>query len=189
MMNGTPALPRCVACVPTWNAEPFIEETLKALAAQTYPNFEVLISDDASTDGTVAICERFAAADSRFRVIQQTRNLGWVGNVNALLRAAKGEYLFFAFHDDLVEPTYAARLIEQLEANPSAVLAFCDLKTVHVDNESEIGAYEELDGIESRMERARRLILRQGDWWIPNRGIFRAEAAKRIGGLKRHLAG
>lgn len=187
--TGTTQYPRAVACVPAWNAEPFIEKTLAAISAQTYPNLEVLISDDASTDATASICERFASGDARFRVIRQSRNLGWIGNVNALLRAAEGDYLFFAFHDDLIGPTYVARLVEALEANPQAVLAFSDLETVHLDGRREVGVFRNLDGIGDRVERARRIVNQGGDWWIPNRGVFRAVAAKRIGGMRRHLSG
>jgi len=187
--SNVPNPPRVVACVPAWNAETFIAATLDSLAAQTYPNLEVLISDDASTDGTAAICARYAAADARFRLIRQERNLGWVGNTNALLRAAAGDYLLFAFHDDLLKPAYVARLVEALEAEPDAVLAISDIELVQVDGRREHAAYAALDGIADRAERTRRLAWQQGEWWIPNRGVFRAWAAERIGGLKRHLAG
>jgi glycosyltransferase involved in cell wall biosynthesis len=181
--------PRVVACVPTWNAESFIEGTLEAIAAQTYPNFEVLISDDASTDRTMAICERFATGDARFRVIRQGTNRGWIGNVNALLRAARGDYFLFAFHDDLLRPTYVERLVERLEANPGAILAFSDIETVYVDGRREVRVYDKLDGVERRFDRARQLLRQHAHWSTPHRGVFRSCAAARIGGLKRHLAG
>ena len=113
--------------MPAWQAESFIVRTLESLAAQTYSNLRVLISDDASTDGTTAICERFAANHARFRFVRQTERQGWIGNVNALLRAAKGDYLFFAFHDDPVGRTYVTRLVEAL-SGPGAVLAFSDVQ-------------------------------------------------------------
>jgi glycosyltransferase involved in cell wall biosynthesis len=181
--------PRVVACVPAWNAESFIDATLEALAAQTYPNLEVLISDDASTDGTMAICERFAALDARFRVIRQRANRGWIGNVNALLRAAKGDYLLFAFHDDLLRPTYVERLVEKLEANPRAILAFSDIEALYVDGRREIRVYDKLDGVERSFDRARQVLRQRPHWSTPHRGVFRSRAAARIGGLKRHLAG
>ena len=177
-------LPRVVACMPTWNAECFVQETLESVAAQTYPNFEVLVSDDASADATPAICERFAATDPRFRVIRQPRRLGWIGNANLLLQTVRGQYCFFAFHDDPLQPTYVARLVEALQANRRAVLAFTDIRS-----RDRVDSYCELEGVSDRVERARRLIRKRGLWWIPNRGLFRSEAATRIGGMRRHLAG
>jgi len=181
-------LPRAVALLPTRNAEPFIEATLTALGAQTYPHFAVLISDDASTDRTPAICERFAQADGRFRFLRQTRQLGWVGNSNALLQAARGDYLFFAAHDDLVAPTYVASLVDALERDPAAVLAFSDGEKLTLDNESEVWSFAELDGL-GGLEQAVRIARQRPGWPVPFRGVFRASAAQRVGGLRRHLAG
>ncbi len=188
-MTAGAAPPRVVALVPTWKASAFLVATLDALAAQTYRNLEVLISDDASPDDTAALCDRFAARDARFRVIRQPRNLGWTGNVNNLLREAQGDYLVFAFHDDLLEPTYLERCVAALEANPRAVMAFTDIALVHQDGSREDLSYDALDGVVGRLQRARLVAQRQGEWWIPNRGMFRASAATAIGGLRKHLAG
>lgn len=186
----TPAArPRVVALVPTWRAEAFIAGTLDALAAQSWPNLEILVADDASPDATAEICERYAARDARVRVLRRPRNLGWIGNVNALLREARGDYLFFAFHDDLPAPDYVERCVAALEANPRAIIAFSDLALVNQDGSREERRYDALDGVTSRLERARRVAQRRGAWWVPNRGVFRASAAQAIGGLRRHLAG
>jgi glycosyltransferase involved in cell wall biosynthesis len=108
------------------------------LAAQTYPNFHVLISDDASTDSTVQNCQRFAAQDSRFNLIRQSHNLGWVGNTNPLLTAAKADNLLFAFHDDVLLPEYFSRCVAVLEANPAAIIAYSDLVTFYQTGDSAI---------------------------------------------------
>ncbi|MBI1785845.1 glycosyltransferase family 2 protein [Candidatus Sumerlaeota bacterium] len=181
--------PRVVALLPAWNAEEFIEATLRSLAAQTYPNLKILISDDASTDRTAEICARFAAADPRFELVRQERNLGWIGNVNALLASARGDDFFFAFHDDLIEPDYVATLVDALEQNPRAVTAFSDVRLTHAGGMEETLDYPLLEGITDRVERGRRVVKKLGHWWIPNRGVFRSWAAQRIGGLKRHRAG
>ena len=181
--------PLVVALMPTWNAAPFISRTLDHLSRQTYPRLEILISDDASTDDTGAICERLAAQDERVRVLRQPKNLGWVGNVNALLREARGDYFVFAFQDDLPEPTYVQRCVEALEDDSSAVMAFSDIVLVHQDGRQEPRVFDRLDGVRSRSERGRCMARQLGNWWIPNRGVFRASAAREIGGLRRHLAG
>lgn len=180
----TTDLPRVVACMPAWNGEAFIARTLDSLASQSYLNLEILISDDASSDRTGTICELFARARANVRYIRQATNLGWIANVNALLAQAEGDYLFFAFHDDPLEPTYVERLVNALEGNSRAVLDYTD-----VDIGDRIAVCDILDGVSDRWERARRIARRTGDWWVPNRGLFRNHAATGAGGMQRHLAG
>ena len=177
-------MPRVVALLPARNAEAFIGPTLSSLATQTYPGLEVLISDDASTDRTPAICAAFAATTPRVRYLAQPRRLGWIGNVNALLHAADGDYVFFALHDDPLEPTYVERLVAALETHPRAVLAFADVEAA-----GRQWTYTCLEGVSDRFDRARRILTRDGDWWVPYRGLFRPGPARQIGGMRRHVAG
>lgn len=183
--------PRVIALAPTWNAAAFIGRTLDSLAAQTCPNLSILISDDCSSDGTADICAARAARDDRFELVRQPRNLGWTGNANALLRLAaeRADYLLFAWHDDLLAPSYVERLVARLEANPRAVVAYSDLSLTHADGQHEIQIYDALTGRHSVLERAKALAWKRGKWWVPVRGVFRAGAAQRIGGLKRHGGG
>lgn len=188
-MSENRATARVMALVPTWNAEEFVERTLVSLAAQTYPNLRILISDDASTDDTVGVCKKFTEQDERFVLIQQPKNLGWLGNTNALLQAAEADYLLFAFHDDVLLPDYISRCVTALEANKGAIVAFSDMVTFYQDGDEIEGRCTAIDGLKSRVERARRMLRRVDHWWAPNRGVFRAEAADLIGGMKRNLAG
>lgn len=177
--------PRVVACMPAWNAAAFVEPVLASLAAQTYPNLAILISVDCSSDDTAAICERFAAGRTDVTVLRQPERLGWIANSNALLAAAEGDYVFFAQHDDPLAPTYVERLVAALEAAPGAVLAYSDLET----STGETFVYDQLDGVDDRFERARRVLHAGGAWWLPYRGLMRASTVRRLGGLRRHLAG
>lgn len=189
MSDGVDERPLAMALVPTRNAESFVEATLAALASQTYPCFQVLVSDDASTDGTVSICETFAATDSRFRVIRQENHLGWAGNVNALLRAARGEYLFFAAHDDLLAPAYVASLVQALEQDTDAVLAFSDGEMLKIDGTIVSWSFRDLDGVDGAAARAGPICQQRPGSVVPYRGLFRATAAERVGGLREHWAG
>lgn len=188
-MSANAPAPRVVALVPTWRASRFIEATLDALESQRYSNLEILISDDASPDDTAARCEAYVARDPRFRLIRQPRNLGWAGNVNALLRAARADYLLFAFQDDLIASDYIERCVALLEAKPSAVMAFPDIALVGQDGRRESKTYSRLDGVTDRLARGLWVARQRGSWWIPNRGVFRASAARAIGGLRHHGAG
>lgn len=197
-MTGEPGRRRqAVALLPAWNAEAFIVPVLESLAAQTYPEFRILISDDASTDRTAEICQAFAADHANVRLMRQPRNLGWIGNVNALLQAAEGDYFFFAFHDDCPKPAYVARLVAALEANPRAVLAFSDMIRrvgTATPTPADIKVYLDLEGVTDRVERGIRVARKEGvppsyAVTLANRGLFRASAARQVGGLRRHIAG
>jgi glycosyltransferase involved in cell wall biosynthesis len=185
----TATMPKVVALMPTWKASGFVVETLDALAAQTYPNLEILISDDASPDDTAEVCERYAELDARFRVIRQPRNLGWIGNVNALMREGRGDYFVFAFQDDPFAPTYIERCVEALEARPQAILAFSDMTLMYPDGRVAHVRFTALDGVSERLRRAQVMARRPRSHWTPNRGVFRSWAAAEIGGLRRSRAG
>jgi glycosyltransferase involved in cell wall biosynthesis len=177
------------ACVPAWNAAEFIEATLDSLVAQTYADLRILISVDLSTDDTSAVCDAYASTRSNVSVVHQPTRLGWVGNVNDLLRRVDSEYTMFAFHDDLLAPQYVAQLVELLEEHPRAVLAFSDLVTTYPDGREEVSRYSALDGVTDPAERAGSIIRKRGDWWAPHRGVFRTAVGRSIGGLQRNHAG
>lgn len=181
---------RVVALVATFNSGERLRRTLRSLQAQTHPDFHVLISDDCSTDNTLDICKAFATGDARFRVIEQPARQGWVGNVNALLSEARGDYFFFMPHDDELDPTYVEKLTAALDGNPNAVLAFSDLDCFLDGERLAIQSYGEIEGEKSRIRRARTWLDRStSGWCVPYRGLFRSETAARFVGLRKHRAG
>lgn len=95
------AMPPVVSIgMPVYNGEPFIREALDSLLDQTFTNFELIISDNASTDGTEAICREYASKDERIRYVRQTENRGALANFQFVLDEAVGEYFMWAAHDD-----------------------------------------------------------------------------------------
>ena len=88
--------PKVVIGLPVHNSERFLPETLESIAAQDYPNLEMVISDDASSDGTGDICRDFARRDVRCRVERHPQRLGWIANYNSLLPYATGDYFLGA---------------------------------------------------------------------------------------------
>ncbi|MCD2444193.1 glycosyltransferase family 2 protein [Agromyces sp. SYSU K20354] len=175
--------PLVTALVPTYNGAEFITRTLESLAAQTWPHLEILIGDDRSTDDTLSVVRRFADSHANARIVERDANLGWLRNSNDLMARAGGELMFFAFHDDVVAPTYVEELVEALRANDRAVLAFSDMTVHEVDGRASLHVFDELDGVESAVERGRVMVRRPGDWWVPNRGLFRASAFAEVGGI------
>jgi glycosyltransferase involved in cell wall biosynthesis len=175
--------PRVTALVPTYNGAQFIQRTLDSLAAQTWTNLEILIGDDCSTDDTLEIVRRFANTHPDTRVLERDSNLGWLRNSNELMAQAAGELMFFAFHDDVVAPTYVESLVRALEGDPRAVLAFSDMIVHELDGRTRFHVFEQLEGVTDPVERGRVMIRRKGDWWVPNRGLFRASAFAAVGGI------
>ena len=91
--------------VPVYNGERFLAECLDSLLSQTYRGFILLISDNASTDSTEEICQRYVKADSRVRYHRNETNIGLYGNFNLLLRMVRTRYVKLASADDFWAPT------------------------------------------------------------------------------------
>ena len=94
-------LPRVSIGMPVFNGDKFIREALDSLLAQTFTDFELIISDNASTDRTEAICREYAERDKRIRYVRQAENLGPAANFRFVLDEAVGEYFMWAAADDL----------------------------------------------------------------------------------------
>jgi glycosyltransferase involved in cell wall biosynthesis len=175
--------------VPAYHSSEFILDTLESIKNQSLKNYQVYVSVDKSDDETFEICHKYLKNDHRFKIIDQKTRLGWVGNSNFLLNLVSTEYAVFAFHDDILHPHYFDRLISELEENPQAVVAFSDTLLKNLDNKKEKWIYSELEGIESPLERAFKILNQKGCWWVPNRGVFRSSMVKKIGGLKLNDSG
>jgi glycosyltransferase involved in cell wall biosynthesis len=121
--------------VPVYNGAAYLGHALATIRSQTYPNIEIVISDNASTDGTEALCRALAAEDPRIRYERLPRNRGLVPNHRNVLAMATGEYFMFAPYDDYFAPTYIERCVELLEREPQH--AYVVAKTVLVDAEGE----------------------------------------------------
>jgi glycosyltransferase involved in cell wall biosynthesis len=115
--------PRVSVCVPVYNGGAFIGETLRSILAQTFRDFELLVTDNRSTDGTVEIVRKFT--DPRIRLVINDTNLGAIGNFNAALAQARGERVKVVCADDLLAPTCLEEQVAALDAAPGAVLACC----------------------------------------------------------------
>ena len=122
--------------MPVYNGERFIREALDSLLAQTFTNFEIIISDNASTDETRQICLEYAVKDKRIRYYRNDVNIGLFANFNRVLNSASGRYFMWAAHDDRWESSFVACLVQSLDVNPQAVLAFC--RFVNIDEDGRL---------------------------------------------------
>jgi glycosyltransferase involved in cell wall biosynthesis len=133
--------PRVSIGLPVYNGENYLAETLDSILAQTFRDFELIISDNASTDGTEAICRRYAASDHRIRYIRNAENLGAAKNYNRVFQLAKGEYFKWNGHDDPLAPTFLERCVKVLDRDPEIVLCFARIRAIDArGDEHEVGA-------------------------------------------------
>ena len=187
VVGSTPS--SVAALVPAWQSAGFIQPTLDCLSAQTHQDLEVIVSVDLCDDDTYDICVAHAGRDPRFRVLRQERRLGYVGNCNFLLDQSACRYVLFAFHDDILAPDYIARLASALDARPEVVLSYSDVQVTHPDGRQEHWMFTALEGVHDRVQRGVTMLTGGSMWWVPNRGLFRLNEARRIRGLKTHGAG
>jgi len=124
--------------MPVYNGEKYIREALESLLNQTFRNFELTISDNASTDETEKICKEYASRDKRIRYIRQLDNLGPVANFLLVFSEARGTYFMWAAHDDRWGDTFIERLVAVLESDKGCGLAFSNYIVRNLDTGEEV---------------------------------------------------
>lgn len=116
--------PRVSIGLPVYNGAPYLEQALDSLLSQTLGDFELIISDNASDDGTAEIAARYAQRDGRIRYHRNDENLGAARNFNNTFALSRGQYFKWAACDDIHLPDYLLRCVEALDENPDVVLAY-----------------------------------------------------------------
>lgn len=118
------SIPRLSIGMPVYNGENYVADAIRSILDQTYTDFELIVSDNASTDATPEIVEAFAAIDPRVRFVRNARNMGASYNFNRTFELARGEYFRQAAHDDTLAPTCLEKCIAVLDADPAVALAY-----------------------------------------------------------------
>lgn len=116
--------------LPVFNGEKYLARALQSLLAQDWPATEIIVSDNASTDGSLAIAEAFAARDSRVRLLRSSTNAGFEANFARVLDAATGSFFMWAACDDWWSPRFVSAMAAALEAAPSAAVAMSAVERV-----------------------------------------------------------
>ncbi len=122
--------------LPVYNGARYLAEAIDSILSQTFPNLELLICDNASTDGTPEIIARYAAKDPRIRTIRHATNIGGANNENFTVELARGKYFRLAAHDDVLHPALLERCLEVLESDPETVLVYP--WTLFIDEEGKV---------------------------------------------------
>lgn len=171
--------PRVSIGFPIYNGAQGVERALRSLLEQTYQDFEIIISDNASTDRTVELIERTVAGDPRVLLLRNDVNRGAAWNFNRVFEVATGEFFRWQAHDDWCEPDYLQRSVEALDADPGAVLAHPWTKLVD-DAGDTIGWYQNDLHVTSGDPSERLVeIVRRLDYCHPVFGLIRREILER----------
>lgn len=120
-------------CIPTFNRAALLRQALESIRAIDYAPLEILVSDNASDDGTEALCRDLAARDSRLRYVRQPRNIGMHANHNFLIEASGGRLLGFFHDDDLYQPTIIGQYVDFLERHPDVGAVCADWHLIDDD--------------------------------------------------------
>lgn len=122
--TAAPADPLVSILIPTYNGERFLKAALQSALGQSHRNIEVLVGDDGSTDRTPEILAAAAATDDRVRVLRFDPNIGALENPRRLLAEARGEYVKYLMHDDVLATDCVRELVRGMQQHPEATMAF-----------------------------------------------------------------
>lgn len=195
VING--AAPTVSIGVPVYNGASLLARALDSLLAQHFSDFEIIVSDNGSTDGTAEIADRFAARDPRVRVIRQPTNIGAARNFNAVFAESRGRYFKWMAHDDVIAPDYLDVCVGLLEQDASAVLSYTGTSLINDDGsvlpfDAARGAFVDRYGkawfwsppqvaetaSEDPVRRYTSLILRNA-WCLEVFGLIRSDALRK----------
>ena len=182
--------------VPVYNGEKYLAETLDSLLAQSLRDFEIVISDNASTDRTAEICRCYQAKDPRIRYFRNDQNIGGALNFNRVFELACAPLFHAGACDDLYQPRFLERCVDALERDPGLVL--CYTRTTMIDDlgqpllfDRRRNCYVDDHGAfvmtpvpnhvagSAKPETRFREVLWEMGWAIPLSGLVRSEALLR----------
>lgn len=182
---GTPLVS---VAIPAYNCERYIAQSIESLLKQSFGDFELVISDNASTDGTEGVCRRYEAQDSRVRYVRRTENIGGPGNFRYVFSLCKGKYHKWSTADDHWHPEFLREAVAVLETRPDVVL--CYPKTQLIDAEGhKLEDYEDnLELADDSPRKRFRDLYRLIGLCNAHLGLLRRDAMLRTELIAGHLA-
>jgi len=180
--------PKVSIGLPVFNGEKYLAEALDSILSQTYRDFELIISDNASTDNTELICQSYVAKDSRVHYYRNKANVGVSANFNRVFQLSSSEYFKWVACDDICSPDFLKKCVKVLDANSSVVL--CHSKTGRINDRGEpAGNYDLNLRIDSPKphERFGDLIYMDNDAWVLIYGLMRSDALKKTQLMGRYI--
>lgn len=181
------ASPLVTIGLPTFNSARYLPQSLESLLGQTYQNFVLIISDNASEDGTEEICRDFASRDPRIRYHRNPVNIGNPGNFNQIARMTGTAYLKWATADDFWAPTFIERALTVMEADPTIVVCYPQAYIVDAEGKNPV-PYDDVlhlmqeDPVERYVQLLSKIKLAH-----QHLGLLRMEALRRTHLLGKHV--
>jgi glycosyltransferase involved in cell wall biosynthesis len=178
--------PRLSIGLPVYNGAQYLEQSLNSLLHQSYSNFELILSDNASTDSTGSICQAYAAKDKRIRYYRNEKNIGANPNFNRVFELSSGTYFKWAACDDIHDERFIERCIEVLDNEPSVVL--CYTRTEQIDeNGVSLGPLDfELDAASPSPNQRFYNMIHVDHWCFQIFGVIRSETLRKTPRLGQH---
>jgi glycosyltransferase involved in cell wall biosynthesis len=176
----TTLVPKLSIGLPVYNGEKFLRAALDSLLQQDYSDFELIISDNASTDATQTICREYAAKDGRIRYHRNDVNIGASGNFNSVVGLARGKYFKWATHDDVHLPGFLKQTMHLMQqAPPTVVLVTTKAKVIDEHRNFADIPVECLDTRHPLPHQRVADVMRRVFWASALFGVFRIEALKK----------
>ena len=169
--------PRVALGLPVYNGERYLRKALDSILAQEFADFQLTISDNASTDGTAEICSEYARCDPRVRYFRSETNVGIAPNFQRVFHLSDGEYFKWVVHDDLCGSEFLRDCVDLLDEAPNSVVLVYP-KSVQIDEDGNIlGPYEDhLVAEEATPSRRLERVLRHSGLCYPALGLHRSSA-------------
>jgi glycosyltransferase involved in cell wall biosynthesis len=167
-------------CIPVRNGEKFLQSAVQSVFDQSFDDFELIIIDNASTDGTAVLAEELAAKYDKVHFFKNDCNLGLVGNFNACLKQANGEYIKYLCADDLLLPSCLDRMVLSLEEDASVMLVVGGRQFINeAGNAIAVHQYSKTKSKIAGFEVINRCLFGTNYIGEPSAVMFRREAAQR----------
>jgi len=178
MENVNIKRPRVSIGIPVYNGENYIIPALDSILDQTYTNFEVIISDNASSDGTADICRQYASQDHRIHYYRNEINLGAAQNYNRVFNLSRGEYFKWVAHDDVHASHFLSRCVKLLDLDPTIALCYTKTNIVDEDGKPLLNYIVEVNTASKKPYQRFRNMINIEHWCYQIFGLFRSDALR-----------
>ncbi len=165
--------------MPVYNGERFLGRAIETLLGQTYRDFELIIVDNASTDGTGEVCRAYAERDRRVHYWRNQRNVGAMGNFRRVFQLSHSELFKWAAHDDEHEPEFIERCVTALDRDPGLVLAYTQTRDIDASGATLGIRSEGLETNSPDVARRFRSLVRRDYHCVLTFGVARAAMLRR----------
>jgi glycosyltransferase involved in cell wall biosynthesis len=188
-MKVTPQKPLVSVGLPVYNGEATIEKTVRSLMCQDYINFELIISDNGSTDATPQIIERLAQQYPKISYYRSNENRGLIWNFNRVFEVSNGEYFMWASHDDEHARNYISRCLYEIQKRPTAVLCAPNTVATWGKDQSEIWVSNLCSFTDKTEPKTRYLETLKNFPAVALYGIYRSSFIKKTNLLPKVIGG